>query len=165
MKGQEGARKGAKRSKMKLKWRQREGNQLGAPFWGRKSGQHGSKMVSKIEPKSMHKSIKKRRLTRSIFDAMFVKFGMKNGDKLAPKLDQKSIVSSKRRKAKQHYESPSLTIVWILGVQVGSKHRSKNEVNIGRHLGIDVLSIWVDYWSHVGSQDGTKIDPKRHRKT
>ena len=45
------------------------------------------------------------------------------------------------------------------------KNPSKNEVNMGRHLGIDFSRILVDFWSQVGRQNGTKIDPNRHRKT
>ena len=44
------------------------------------------------------------------------------------------------------------------------KNRSKNEVNMGRHLGIDFSSILVDFGSQVGRQNRAKIDAKRHRK-
>ena len=51
-----------------------------------------------------------------------------------------------------------------LGVQVGSKNRSKidkkNEVNMGRHLGIDFSWILVDFGSQVGTKLGSKIDKK-----
>ena len=55
-----------------------------------------------------------------------------------------------------------------LGVEVGSKNRSKNElqneINMGRHLGIDFSSILVDFGRQVGTENRAKIDPKRHRK-
>ena len=45
-----------------------------------------------------------------------------------------------------------------------NKNRSKNEVNMGRHLGIDFSSILVDFGSQVGRQNRAKIDQKWHRK-
>ena len=44
------------------------------------------------------------------------------------------------------------------------KNRSKNEVKMGSHLGIDFQWILVDFWMQVGRENGAKIDPKRHRK-
>ena len=44
------------------------------------------------------------------------------------------------------------------------KNRSKKEVMMGRPLGIDFLSMLVDFGTQVGSQNGQKIDPRRHRK-
>ena len=43
-------------------------------------------------------------------------------------------------------------------VQVGSKNRSKNEVMMGMHLGIDFSLILVDFESQVGAMLGWKID-------
>ena len=44
------------------------------------------------------------------------------------------------------------------------KNRSKNEVKVGRHLGIDFKWILVDFWKQVGRENGVKIDQKWHRK-
>ena len=44
------------------------------------------------------------------------------------------------------------------------KNRSKKEVQMGRHLGIDFLSILVDFGKQVGVENRAKIDQKRHRK-
>ena len=44
------------------------------------------------------------------------------------------------------------------------KNRSKNEVNIGRHLGIDFSSILVDLGRQVGTQNRAKRHQKRHQK-
>ena len=44
------------------------------------------------------------------------------------------------------------------------QNQSKIEVNMGRHLGIDFSSIWVDFVRQVGRQNQAKIDAKRHRK-
>ena len=57
------------------------------------------------------------------------------------------------------------SIFVILGVEVGSKNRLKNGVQDGWHLGIDFSWILVDFWGHVGRQNGAKIDPKRRQKT
>ena len=43
-------------------------------------------------------------------------------------------------------------------------NRSKNEVNMGRHLGIHFSLILVGLGGQVGRQNGAKIDAKRHRK-
>ena len=93
--GHEGAGKvknGAKRLNMEPTWRQRGEYLLGGAFWSRKSGQHGRKMGSHIEPKSMKNRCrnrsKKRCLSRSIFGTILVDFLMENGNKLAPKRDQ-----------------------------------------------------------------------------
>ena len=40
------------------------------------------------------------------------------------------------------------------------QNRSKNEVKMGRHLGIDFLWILVDFWRQVGRENGAKSDPK-----
>lgn len=45
-----------------------------------------------------------------------------------------------------------------------TKHRSKNEVQDGVHLGIDFWAILVDFWIQVGMENRSNIDPKRHRK-
>ena len=44
-------------------------------------------------------------------------------------------------------------------------NRSKNGVKMGRHLGIDLLWILVDFRRQVGRENGAKIDPRRHRKS
>ena len=44
------------------------------------------------------------------------------------------------------------------GVQVGSKNRSKNDVMMGWHLGIDFSWILVDFEGQVGAMLGSKID-------
>ena len=44
------------------------------------------------------------------------------------------------------------------------KNRSKKEVNIGRHLGIDLGAILVDFGGQLGGGNRARIDQKRHRK-
>ena len=36
---------------------------------------------------------------------------------------------------------------------------------MGSHLGIDFLSIFLDFGLQVGRENGAKIDPKRHPKS
>ena len=42
--------------------------------------------------------------------------------------------------------------------QKSIKNRSKHDLNMGRHLGIDFLTIFVDFGTQVGSQNGAGID-------
>ena len=52
-------------------------------------------------------------------------------------------------------------ILKVLGVEVGSKNRgSKNEVKMGRHIGIDFSWILIDFGGQVGAKLGSKIDKK-----
>merc|ERR1712217_648897 len=44
------------------------------------------------------------------------------------------------------------------------KNRSKKEVNMGRHLGIDFSSILVDFGTQLGRQNPSKFDVKMHEK-
>ena len=50
-------------------------------------------------------------------------------------------------------------------VEVGSKNRSKNEVNMGRHLGIDFYWILVDFWVQVGGTTEQQSIQKTIEKT
>ena len=45
------------------------------------------------------------------------------------------------------------------------KNRSKNEVKMGRHLGIDFKLILVDFWRQVGKENGSKLAPKSEPKS
>ena len=54
------------------------------------------------------------------------------------------------------------------GVEVGSKNplkkRSKNEIKMGRHLGIDFSWILVDVGGQVGTKLGSNIEKNRSKK-
>ena len=95
-------------------------------------------------------------------------FGYQNGSKLAPKWDQKSILTWKGDFSKI-----------VLSLQRGLdfsgsggpsweqkpiKDRSKSGVQDEMHLGIDFLSMLMEFWKQVGKQNLSKIDPKRHWK-
>ena len=51
----------------------------------------------------------------------------------------------------------------VSGVEVGIKNRSKNEVMMGRHLGIDFSWILVDFGGQVGAKLGSKIEKNRSK--
>ena len=57
------------------------------------------------------------------------------------------------------------SIFEILGVEVGSKNRSKNDMQHEVHLGIDFWWILIDFRSQVGVEHRPKIDAKRCRKS
>ena len=50
-----------------------------------------------------------------------------------------------------------------MGVNIDQKS-IKNEVKMGRHLGIDFSWILVDFGGQVGTKLGSKIDKKSIRK-
>ena len=75
------------------------------------------------------------------------------------------MLTSKGRFYKNTYKTIGLLMIFeVSGVEVGSKSRSKIEVNTGRHLGIDFSWILDDFGSQVGRQNRPKIDQKWHRK-
>ena len=135
------------------------------PFFGRKSRQHGSNLGPKMEPKS-HKNRYKNQsknqcILGSIFGRILVDLGRQNGAKLAPKSYQKLFSTSKGDFLKKPRLSIRKTMILkVLGVDVGSKNRSKNEVKMGRHLDMDFWRILVDLGSQVGRENPPKVDPK-----
>ena len=52
----------------------------------------------------------------------------------------------------------------VRGVEVGSKNRSKKEVNMERRLGMDFSWISVDFGRQVGRENRAKRLQKWHRK-
>ena len=90
-------------------------------------------------------------------------FWCQNGGKLAPKWDQKLMFT---------WEGDfSKIVLWLQrGLDFSGswgpsiKNRSKNVVQDGMLLGIDLGAILVDFGSIVGRENRPKIDPKRHRK-
>ena len=88
-------------------------------------------------------------------------FGRENGAKLAPKNDPKSKPPLQR---KNQLNTSGLVFSWLSGSQVGSKNRSKIDLNLGRPLGIDFSWILVDFGGQVGAKLGSKIDKKSIQK-
>ena len=130
--------------------------------------QVGLQNRAKIDKSRCKNRSKNRCLSRSIFEAILVDFGKENGGKLAPKSIKNRCQVRKAIFEKSCSRFSGGSIFEVLGVEVGSKtikNRSKNEVNMGRHLGIDFSSILVDFGSQVGVENRPKIDPKRHRKS
>ena len=138
------------------------------PRWLQLGAQEGPKLEPKRCKNWWENRSKIRWLWKSIFEGILVDFGKENGGKLAPK----SIKNRCRlRKA----------IFWkiVLSLQRGLdflgsggpsweprsiKNRSKNEVKMGRQLGIEFSSIFMDFGTQVGMQNRSKIDQKWHRK-
>ena len=84
---------------MKTKNQQKRGEDDTAPPFMRKSGQRGAKLASKIKPKSLKNRCQLRSKHRCIprwgFEAILVDFGKENGGMLAPKINEKTISTSK----------------------------------------------------------------------
>ena len=90
--------------------------------------------------------------------------GRENGAKLASESHPKSIPTSKGDFLKKQGFSLGKMILKVLGLKVGSKNRSKNEVMMARHLGIDFSWILIDFGGQVGAKLGSKIDQKSINK-
>ena len=97
-------------------------------------------------------------------------FGNQNGANLAPKSHQKSIPTSKGDFLKKHgFPLGKTMILKVLGIEVGSKNRSKiNKKTKSRWEGI-LASIFHGFCSILEAKlapswgrISNKIDPKRH---
>ena len=148
---------------------------LGAS-WGRLGqflidfrSQHGPKLAFKIDSKSIKNPSPNRSQNWSILGSIFgwisIDFGSENGAKLAPKSHP---ICGFLKILKKLFGASPLAPNEVRRIQVGSKNRLKNrskkEINMGSHLGIDFWSILLDFGLQVGKENGTKIDPKRHPK-
>ena len=87
----------------------RLGSRLGGALeasWRSLRGQHSSKLASQIEGKSIKNQCKNRSKIRclpsSSFDLILIDFWRENGGMLAPKLNQKSMSTSKGRFCKKY---------------------------------------------------------------
>ena len=145
---------------------------LGAS-WLEKGGQHGSNLAPKTEPKSRKNRSQMRPkfgcLLGSDFWRILVDLGRQNGAKLASESHPKSIPTSKGGFLKKLCFSLRKTNDFEgSGVQSWEwksiKNRSKNEVMMARHLGIDFSWILIDSGGQVGAKLGSKIDQKSINK-
>jgi hypothetical protein len=76
-----------------------------------------------------------------------VDFGRENEGKLAPKWDQKSMLTSKGRFCKNTYKTNRILMIFeVREVEKSIKNRSKNRLQDGVPLGIDFLSIFDQFW-------------------
>ena len=124
-----------------------------APTWVPRWSQNGEKIDAKIDQKFDAS-------WDLFFGRILVDFGKENGGKLASQNDQKSKPPLKR---KNQLNISGLNFSWLSGLQVGSKNRSKKQVNMGRHLGIDFGNILVDFGQQVGVQKGIEKVMKKRR--
>ena len=128
-------------------------------------GRHQERKKSMRELHSKQKSIKILMPLGVRFFQDFGGFWRQNGAKLAPKSHQKSIPTSKGDVLKKPYfPSGKTMILKVLGVQVGTKNRSKNEAEMGLALGIDFPLIFVDLGKLFGSKLALKIDLNINQK-
>ena len=86
-----------------------------------------------------------------------VDVGRENGGKLAPKSDQKSLLTLK---AKNQLNASRLAFSWLSGVEVGSKNRPKIDPKMESKLECILASIFKRFWSIFGTKLGWKIDQK-----
>ena len=92
----------------------------------------------------------------------YVGFGVPKWSQVGTKMGSKIDFSENMKNA---FGASPLMPNWVQGIDLEAKNRSKNEVKIGRHLGIDFCLILVDLGSQDGREHRTKIDKKCHRKT
>ena len=112
-----------------------------------------------MDKKSIQQMIKKLMPPGIGFWKDFGGFWEGKWSQVGTKIHKKLVSIAKRHLLKKPCFSLGKTyILKVRGVQVGSKNRSKNEVNMGWHLGIDFSSILVDFRSQVGKQKRAKID-------
>ena len=136
--------------------------------------QLGPKLGPKLELKWIKNPSKNRSKNRwllgSVFGRILVDLGRENEGKLAPKWDQKLMLTSKGRFYKNTYEAN-----WILMIFEVSEGRSweqksiknwcKNRALDGMHLGIDFWAILVDFGCQVGEKNRSKmVSQKRLKK-
>ena len=119
------AKLGSRRRKnheKKLRQKKR-GDFTALPLLSRKSGQHGSKLAPKMEPRWQKNRSQNRSFFRCLLESIFgwilVDFGCQNGPKLAPKWDQKTISTLK---AENQLNASRLAFSWLWGVEVRSKN-------------------------------------------
>ena len=96
----------------------------------RKWSQHGPNLGPKMEPKWSKNWWKNRLkiwcLLGLIFERILVDFGRENGGKLAPKWNQKSILTCNRRKSLKCSKTNGISMIFVAsGVEVGSQNRLK----------------------------------------
>ena len=121
--GQDGSK--IEKNRLKKATQHKTGRHLTAPpLLSRKNGQHGSKLASKIDQKSIKNRCKNRSFFWCLFGVdlwtNFVVFSIQNGAKLVPKWHQKSISTLK---AENQLNASRLAFSWLWGVEVRSKNR------------------------------------------
>ena len=129
--------------------------------------QLGPKLGPKLELKWIKNPSKNRSknwwLLGSVFGRILVDFGRENEGKLAPKWDQKSMLTSKGRFCKNTYKTNRILMIFeVRGVETSIKNRSKNEAKKGGILASIFGRFWEPGWERKSTPSRAKIDPKKH---
>ena len=103
------------------------------------------------------------------FEAFWERFGSQNGWKIGPKTIPKTCWNRSWSKASKNMKTDTPHSVFEgFSSQVGSKiyqksmkNRSQKSIVFRSSFWIDFLPIFCRFWSHLGGQDGAKIDRKR----
>ena len=125
------------------------------------------------QPKSLknrYKNQSKNRcLPRSIFDWIWMDFGRENGNKLASKSCQKSMLTSNGRFSRKPIKNNDLSMIFVdLGRHVGIENRSKIDVNM-KSTSEDILAsiflnfagFWEATWRRNSSANRCKNASKK----
>ena len=117
------------------------------PPRSRKSGQHGPNLGPKMEPRWPKNRCKNASffwcLLESIFGWILVDFGYQNWDKLAPKWDQKSMLTPKGVFSKNSsFPNEKLSFFKVKWVQVESQNRPKIDQKMESKMECILASIF-----------------------
>ena len=89
---------------------------------------------------------------------ILVDFGYQNRAMLAPKWDQKSMLTLK---AENQLNASWLAFSWLSEVEVGSKNRPKIDPKMESKMECILASIFQRFWWILGPKLGCKIEPRR----
>ena len=109
------------------------------------SPQVGSQVGAKMDKKSIQKSIKKLMALGlgSVFGRILVDFGRENEGKLAPKWDQKSMLTSKGRICKNTSKTNRILMIFeVREVEKSIKNQSKVDQKIDSKMECLLASIF-----------------------
>ena len=85
-------------------------------------------------------------------------FGRENGAKLAPKWDQKSMLTSKGRFYKSTYKTNGILMIFeVSGVEVGGKNRPKYDPKTEYKMDCNLEAIFHIFWLVLATKLESKI--------
>ena len=91
-------------------------------------------------------------------------FWREDGGMLAPKSDQKSMPTSKGRFCKQQWNTHESSMNFVvLGVEAGTKNRSKIDQKLKPKMNGLLASIFGGFWWVLGGKLGWKIEPRARK--
>ena len=131
--------------------------------------QLGPKLGPKLELKWIKNPSKNRSknwwLLGSVFGRILVDFGRENEGKLAPKWDQKSMLTSKGRFYKSTYKTNRILMIFeVRGVEKSIKNLSKIDQKMKSTWDGILASIFHRFWWILGAKLGGKIEPRSMQK-